>query len=483
MPNLLSQQRTAVIYLILLVLLGGTWWVWQARPARPVTPVIIYLVDTLRADRLSIYGYPVNTSPNLEAIAAESVIFERAYAPAPWTLPSVASLITSTFVCEHGLVTERKKLNSSIKTLAQHLNDIGYFTGGFYNNLYVGPLSGLDRGYEYFETRTNERAEDVRDFLNRAADRPFLFYLHSVEPHDPDRVPYAFIQKFGSVDLETRQAYHEALQHYNRLRTVDWVARQPPGTTDNSNEQAEAFGDIAAFREPVQILYNAAVLYADDNLGDVVDILKQTGVWNKAVFIFLSDHGDEFAERGGWGHDQSVYDELMRVPLIVHFPNHEFAGQRVSEAVSLVDVMPTIFDYLRVPELCEHCRGDSLLPLLRQPTGREDSAPRVFAQRINEKRYNRESTQRHGDVNVVIQKDHWKAIWNDEVPSLELYDLRSDPSEQFDLSSAHPAVALSLEQHAAAWLRECETQRRNPQEIYGPDQETIKQLRALGYFN
>jgi arylsulfatase A-like enzyme len=415
-------------------------------------------------------------------LAAASVVFEQAYAPAPWTLPSVAALITSTYSCENGM-TERKKLNRAFKTLAERLNGAGYFTGAVYHNVWIGPLTGLDRGYEIFNFRLLEKVEwlsDIKQLLDQVDDRPLFAYLHIMEPHDTYLVPYPYISKVGHVSLDQRLRYKELVEHFTKLRQADWIAEQPIGTTDNTEQQERTLAALTELRDPVSVLYDAAVRWADANVGDVVRILKERGIWDEAIFIFLSDHGEELLDHGAWLHGQSVYEELARVPLLIHFPSGEFAGQRIDTPVSLVDIMPTIFDYLGRPELCSGCRGSSLMPLL---SGGARSPNSISSLRMSRAFYYRPDKERRGDVNLALREGQWKGIWNDELQSLELYDLQGDPGEEEDVSTEHPERTKVLSARARDWLRDCATLAKPPVEIGEIDPEAMEQLRSLGYFN
>ena len=190
-------------------------------PADVRVPIILYLVDTLRADRLGLYGYAErSTSPNLDALVDESVVFDAAYAPAPWTLPSVASIVTSTFSCEHGLVDGRTKLSESIKTLAELLGTVGYDTGAYYSSAWAGPGWGLDRGYAVSENREYQRLgeflsnidwpKDTAAFLDRVGQQPFFLYIHTIAPHDPWSAPPEALKRFGHIGIDTRHAIHRA---------------------------------------------------------------------------------------------------------------------------------------------------------------------------------------------------------------------------------------------------------------------------------
>jgi arylsulfatase A-like enzyme len=478
----LPRSRAVVVSLVVSLLVAGGWWVLQPNFFRRDVPVIIYLVDTLRADRLGFYGYARPTSPELEALAADSVVFEQAYAPAPWTLPSVAGLITSTFSCENGM-TERKKLNPALKTLAERLNAAGYFTGGVYHNIWIGPLAGLDRGYEIFNYRVLEKDQwlaDIRQLLDQVDDRPFFAYLHIMEPHDTYSVPYPYISPVGHVSLEQRLRYKELFNRLARLRQTDWIAEQPIGTTDNTEQQQRTLAALTEMREPIGVLYDAAIRWSDATLGDVVRILRKRGIWDEAIFIFLSDHGEELLDHGALLHGQSVYEELARVPLLIHFPGGDFGGRRIETPVNLVDIMPTIFAYLGRPELCDGCRGSSLIPLL---SGGGRSPNSISSLRMSRAFYYRPDKERRGDVNLALRDGRWKGIWNAELQYLELYDLQHDPGEQTDVSAEHPERAKILSDRAREWLRDCAARAKPPAELGEIDPETMEQLRSLGYFN
>ena len=460
---------------------------WALRPyfLRPDVPIIIYVVDTLRADRLGLYGYAEPTSPRIDELAAESVIFDQAYAAAPWTPPSVASLFTSTFACQHG-VNGWSKLNSAVPTLAEQLAGTGLITASYHSNLFLGSMLNLDRGYQIRELRKpddNSRATDVDQFLKTVGEEPFYLYIHTMEPHSAPNTPTKFSHSFAGFMRNTdRNDFSKTKLRYAKLSDADSYAKQPLGTTDNTAQQKELldyFGDLS-FVSP---LYDASVFWADSNLGEVVDVLKKSGVWDRAIFIFLSDHGEELGEHGGWFHRQSVYQEIMRIPLIVHFPNGKYGGQRIEDPVSLVDIMPTIFDYLEKPDLCSACRGSSFLPLV-QDTSRpaSDTDFTVPGIRINQLQYYRPWKESRGDLNVLIRKDDWKGIWNHDLNNLELYDLALDPGERIDVSSNHPELTRDFLEHAASWFDECE-RNAQPSEARGDfDEETKQKLQSMGYF-
>jgi arylsulfatase A-like enzyme len=472
---------------VVAVAVGG-WWFGQMRTPERNVPIIIYLVDTLRADRLGTYGYAARpTSPFIDALAAESVVFDTAYAPAPWTVPSVASLITSTFPCEHGVLSERTMLNPNLETLAERLGRIGYFSLALYENPYSGPMIGLDRGYQISEHRKHpvegvtKMAELVDSALKQVPDEQFFLFVHTTEPHDIERVPTDFIRKFGFVSVDRRQEFYRAFWDYHQALAPDWSSREPLGTTDNSIEQRMASDTLKDMNEDIDILYDASVVWADGNLGDVIEQLKRQGVWDKAIVIFVSDHGEEFDEHGAWFHGQSVYEELVRAPMIIRFPGGEFGGKRIDVPVSLVDVMPSILDYLGRSDLCVNCRGTSFMPEVQETNSSSFGTVSILAMRDDKKSYDWASRSARGNVNVAMRQGSWKGIWNHDVKRFELYDLAADPEERADLSDENPELIRRLQDQAIEWLKTCRENAYPAGEAGELDDETKEQLRALGY--
>ncbi len=231
----------------------------------------------------------------------------------------------------------------------------------------------------------------------------------------------------------------------------------------------------------IDVLYDATVAEADERLGGIVRALEEAGVWDNTLFVLLADHGEALGEHGSWQHDQSVYQELIRVPLIIRLPGNAFAGTRVSEPVTLLDVAPTIVDFLGAPELADGFRGRSLLPLIEGRT--EENLMRVTAMRHNKKKYYRPHKENRGDLNLAIRQGEWKGIWNAETESLELYDLGRDPLESEDVSAAEPELVEEMITFAQSQLARCEasaTERYTGNELQ-LDEKTRRRLEALGY--
>jgi arylsulfatase A-like enzyme len=456
----------------------------SAQPRSGTVNIVIFLIDTLRADRLGVYGYGRRpTSPRIDALAAESVVFEQAYAPAPWTLPTVMSLLTSTFPCEHNVLHNRQQLGDSFEPLAVRLKPLGYATINLYANPFAGPGFGLERGYDFSEQGETDGAR-VEQVLDRYLTTPFFLYIHNVEPHNPYEYRLTGAEDFRDIPNAMRKRLRALNNYYRKLTRVDFTNKQPPGTTDNTAEQDQVLAALRSHLDDYNELYDAAVRVADQRLGSVIDVLKSRKLWDDTLFIVLADHGEEMFEHGGWLHDQSVYDELMRVPLIVRFPRGEHGGGRVGSSVSLVDVLPTVCDYLQEPGLSQGMRGRSLMPLVRAEEPDEGDAFTIPGMRMNRKKYYRPWRESRGDTNVVIRRGQWKGIWNVELDSFELYDQSSDPREQRDRSAEDAELVSQMLDAARAWYVECGTNAAATREIDEEmDPKTREWLIKLGYID
>jgi len=459
----------------------------EAPLPQPTTNVVIFLIDTLRADKLGAYGYGKPTSPTIDALAAEGVVFERAQAPAPWTLPSVPSIQTSTFLCEHGVGIEGQKLSPQIPTLAERFKRIAYATGNFYSNNFAGPLTNMHRGFDLCQRAPQFFTDGthITPWLDSIGTTPYYLYIHNLEPHNPHQAPPQLISLFGATDPSQRRVLGRLLGQYRALLRAAWDAKVDMGTIDNTAEQDAVLARLHAMLDDHLILYDAMVRLSDLRVGSVIDALKRRGDWDDTLFILTADHGEEFAEHGGYLHSQSVYGELTHVPLIIKFPKGAHAGTRVPRVVSLVDILPTVFDVLGRPDLVGNARGASLLPLVRGEPGARDEEPFVISTvRLNERKYYRPWAQTRGERNLALHTPdgRWKGIWNTDpsINTFELYDLQADPTEQHNVCADHPELVAAMSKYVQRWYRSCAGDAKTA-EFGGLSEEDQKGLEALGY--
>jgi arylsulfatase A-like enzyme len=287
--------------------------------------VIVYLVDTLRADHLPLYGYARDTAPELSRFAADAVVFDQAIASSSWTKPSVASLFTSLLPRDHGCVQFYTPLDPALTTLGERLHEHGYGTGAVVvNQLVLAKNMHFDQGFDHFEAPLSpRRAEQVVDaafrFLDARRGQPTFLYLHTMDAHTPYLPPPPFDRRF------------------------------PPHP-----EPGRAAAEPSDYRAPQDLArivaqYDGAIAYGDREFGRLLQGLRERGLYDRATIVFLSDHGEELLDHGGWVHGHTLYDELVRVPLVVKHPARREAGRRVARQVQLLDVLPTILTSQRLP--------------------------------------------------------------------------------------------------------------------------------------
>jgi arylsulfatase A-like enzyme len=400
-------------------------------------------------------------------------------------------MMTSTFPCEHGVRVDGERLRGEIVPLAEHLQRAGYATSSFIANGYVGKSSGLDRGFDHPHVIPSISGKTIERWFRPPADRPMFLYVHDIRPHDPYQAPVEAIGEDEPVALALRRTLNRDLQRYRKLTKVDFDAGRPVGQTDNAETQRETMSLLTRRRALIETLYDAEVRAADTIVGEIIAELRRLGRWENTLFVLTSDHGEEFAEHAGWQHDQSLYQELIRVPLIVRLPAGEGAGLRVAAPVSLIDLVATVGDLLGRPEMRERARGRSWLPIVRgsaaatagtSPSEGAGGDLRIVAERHDQKKFFAPFVALRGHRNVAIRDGSWKAIWNIEPDTLELYELSTDPGEKRDRSADSPARANAMKQAARDWLAACPTpQQPVPKGPIDPSDE--QQLRALGYID
>jgi len=316
-------------------------------------PVVLIVFDALHAGRVSHLGYERETTPNLDAIAAEGVSFARAFAPAPYTLASIPSLLTGRLPDSHGVTSQLAALPDDESTLAELLGAAGYRTVAAVGNLNGGARLGNDQGFEVFDELfrspkgelvvAEEQGGDLqlasadlfvdftREQLAEGSDgRPLFLYLHVLEPHAPYHMPEAYRELWLDPEYDGIFASGDTAAFISTIH--DGV--EP---TERDIEAAVA-------------LYDANLRWADHNLGELRALLEQAGLWDRALVIVTSDHGEAFWEHGRWGHNDHLFDEQLHVPLVVKPPSGRgLRGVVREDMVSIIDVAPSILQWLDLP--------------------------------------------------------------------------------------------------------------------------------------
>jgi len=416
--------------------------------------VVLISIDTLRRDHLSLYGYPRRTTPGLEGLAREAVVFEDAVSTASWTLPAHASLLTSTLPSVHGATSSKVGLSPDWPRLPRLLGDAGYFTQAMVTHVYLSKEYGFGEGFDrhrYFpETRAEEVTDQAIHFLEARGDSDFFLFLHYYDPHWHYDPPAPYDRAFDPA--------------YQGEATGIWW--------DFKELDADSI-DPKDLRH-IQALYDGEILYTDRQLERLFQEMKRLDVFENALVVVTSDHGEEFLDHGQWEHQKTLYEEQLRVPLIIKFPNvpdGAMGPRRVSGQVSLVDVAPTVLDALGVPAPPTF-EGRSLLDAAR---GIEAAEAEAWAETEHTIDGTRKIAVRRGASGE-------KAIFTlrESDFEIELFDLERDPREKERLDALGSREAL--ESRLAAYVAEADARRggkkRPPVEL---DPEDLERLRSLGY--
>jgi len=418
-----------------------------AKPARsgPRPNVLLIVMDTVRADHLSCYGYEKHTAPSLERIAAEGVLFEQAISPGSWTLPSHATLFTGLYPRDHHTTAANWNLDDSFTTLAEVLTEEGYATAGFSNNPWVSRGTGLTQGFAAFldlwrddqrgrggddgAALTNELVLDLLASPGRTA--PFFVFINYLEPHLPYTPPASFERRF--VPSSAPRAVVDELRGWQTPRELGYILRVPG--LEATSDQFRLLGD----------LYDAEIAYLDSKVGELVQALESRGILKDTLLIVTSDHGEHLGDHHLMDHKMSVYDALIRVPLIVRYPVVVPAGVRIRGPVQTNDVFPTV---LKLCGIERPGTGDAaVLPMreedvVRQDTFAEFGRPTEFL-KIATKNFPGVDVAPFDRSLVAVRGPRYKYIWATDGRS-ELFDLGSDPGEEHDLSAGRPEAQEHL---------------------------------------
>jgi arylsulfatase A-like enzyme len=417
-----------------------------AAPA-PRPNVVIYLVDALRADRLGVYGQRRPLSPRLDAFAATATVYDQAWAQSSWTRPAVASILTGLEPEVHGANGRLDRLGGGMATLAGRLAGAGWQTAAVVANPNASAAFGLDRGFEEFVLMPPERRlstdlnTDVLRWLDgRDSRRPFLLYIHTVDPHLPYDPPAPFRERFAAG-----------------------VERRDLGSTEVVGALlARDLVDEGGFAADLLDLYEAEVASNDHAFGELLDELARRGLDEGTVVIFLSDHGEEFFDHGGWIHGRTLHREVLQVPLVIRLPGQR-EGRRESAPAAHVDLMPTILELAGLtPEPGLHGRS-----LLAAP-----DPQRAVAAFLDLDGWGGWSTVQGGRHAIRHRRLGYTG-------PAELYDLEADPAERRDLGGTLAATAGALIDEARReTLDEAGRWTTAPAVI---DDELRQRLEALGY--
>ncbi len=391
--------------------------------------LILISLDTCRADRLSCYGDARQTTPHIDAVARDGILFANAISPVPLTLPAHSSILTGTIPPYHGVHDNiNYRLGDSNVTLAEVLRGNGYHTAAVIGAFVLDSQTGIDQGFDSFDdrlipggasagSRPERRAEEVSRiataWLSANSSTPFFLFLHYYDPHDPYTPPEPFASTFA--------------------------------------------GDP----------YAGEVAYTDQAIGQVINTLKELDLYDSSIIIIVGDHGESLGEHGESTHGYFVYHSTTKVPLIVKLPGSGRA-RRVERIVSLVDIVPTILSQLDLP-FPQNLQGEDLSPLLSSDV--PNQKPRyVYSESMLATKYDCSSL-------FAVESRDWKYI---QTSRPELYDLRVDPEELHNVLAEQPARAGFLQEHLRSMLAE-HSRAGRAENTASLDAESLARLQTLGY--
>ncbi len=449
----------AALSLIILVSANATAWQMRssARARLEGRPnVVIVSVDTLRADHVGCYGYERETTPNMDRVAEEGTLFEVVASASPWTLPSHVSMMTSLYPASHQcFLVGGAKLQKRITTFAEAVKNEGYTTHAITTILYLTSIYGFEQGFDALQALGSKTvAERVTDrairWLEAHKEEPFHLFVHYYDPHADYVPPEPYRSRFdpdytGPIDGRSANFF----DHQDRLTQADL--------------------------DHLIALYDGEIAYVDDQLGRLFEAMKRLGLWENTVLVLTSDHGEEFKEHGYFGHGFTLYDEQLLVPLIVKWAGSASRGLRVKQPVQLIDLVPTLIDFLGM----ENGKGPgdfegiSLLPTLREGGRKKIPYRDAFSQ-----------TQLGTEELYANRADGTKMIYDATSDLWELYNLREDPGETENRASvrdAWPAPALKGLENYMEYARQSLEHSREEGEKVKLNQQSIEELKSLGY--
>jgi arylsulfatase A-like enzyme len=437
--------------------------------------VILVSIDTLRADHLGTYGYTRETSPALDSLAQDSAVFLNTFATSAWTLPSHASMLTSLFGFNHQIYYNDERIGPSLATLADVLRQDRFFCAAFTGGVYVGSRYGFSKGFDSFSERQGdfsvhdaaERAfQAVSEWIGQNQDKYFFLFVHTYQPHSPYDCPAPYNSVFLGHD-----------SNLQKVNILDYLGGREGTFKPLSEEERQDFIG----------LYDGEIRYTDEWLiKPLLSRLKQLALYDRTMVIVTSDHGEEFFDHGGWEHGHTLYHELLRVPLIMKFPNSKFRGKRIETIVSQVDVMPTILEEMGIDDKDLGLDGRSLHPLLKGES-REDRV--FFADRrshVTDTNTSQRVTLNDGRMKLILNKvfspqELTFYLYPPPVtPPVELYDLREDPAEKKNIADKNADLVRRLTAQMDGLFKNARPRQPAKTQM---TKELEDQLRALGYIH
>lgn len=458
--NELSRNRILTVSPLFTILFFVLFIPWNLRD---MPNVFLLITDATRADHLSLYGYERDTTPFLREMAGRSVVFNNMVSQGSHTIVTSPCILASCYPSEHGITGYSDVLSEHFTLLSEYLKENGYATYGYATNPHLGPRVGYSQGFDQYghdpswaHTPAGNVNSRFMKWLDVHDERPFFCFHFYIDPHNPYLSPPDFQRLFDS--------------EWTSEPVSDWkheLGEPEPRTLFNLLAQ-----------------YDGSIAYWDSEFRKMADLLKDRGEFDNSVFVYTSDHGEEFWEHGQWGHQRTLFEESIHVPLLIsfpvpiRFPRLQPTSRFVYEVASSVDIVPTVLEFLRI-EPDENARGSSLLKLAMQ--GKEGGPERTV--------YCEEILNRYGPYDLrAVRSQTTKYIMTFNYEGARdlddmFFDLEKDSLERSNILTSEPEEALRHREILATLVKEIAGHAPARVDTIEIDPATRERLRALGYLN
>jgi len=468
--------------------------------------VILAVMDAVRPDHLSCYGYSRKTTPNIDKIAEDGLLFENAFSATSWTPPSHASIFTGMYPSQHGVLGKNLYLDEEIPTIAEIFSSKGYETLGICITPWVGSQTGLDRGFIKFISESSRGYldgfshrlsldwiifcletdirfmvynwgkqarffQEIKEWIlnSQKRNKPFFIFVNYFDAHTPYAPPQPFKRRFERI--HNRNTNLEKIRDiFNSRHGYPYVAKE--------SEVSEEEWDV------LKSWYDGGIAYIDFFLGKFFDYLKERELYNNTFIAITSDHGENFGEHQLANHLFCLYDTLLHVPLIMRYPEHGSVGKRISSIVSHIDILPTLLGVSNIEmKTNSNIKGVNMIPFENRiyhkhicaeygPPVADINALKRLSPKVDPSicnKYNKNlKCIRSNDFKYIISSDGRE----------ELYDLEKNPEESRNIISEFPEKAKELKSLLTVELKGHPIKKR----IFTFDYEMKKRLQELGYF-
>ncbi len=425
--------------------------------------VILIVIDTLRADHLTCYDYNRDTSPILNKFAQKGIVFDNAISQSSWTWPSTATIMTGLYPYTHGVSNdERNFLDNSVVTIQEILQENHFTSFGISANPLITKDKNFHQGFETFIEMPQEIAEQINhkfvNWLDSNHNLQFFAYLHYMDPHDPYRAPGVYYNMFDQ-DYESKYNFGEGNDVNSSVNPL-WQAI-------NFGKEHIEYNDRDI--EHLVALYDGEIRYWDSQFHVLLEKLQELNILDKTIIVVTSDHGEEFLDHGKLKHGLHLYDESVKVPLIIWFPEMT-EGERIEEQVEIANIYPTLCKMLGI-QIPKDMQGKSLFPW----TEVKSLSPYAYSQTEHAFILGKGRVMKNS-----IRTKRWKLIHTPSKNEYELYSLLEDKGEENNLFGNH-SVGDELRNKLEHWI--LTTKKEMPGNRQGVDKETMEKLRSLGYIN